>query len=382
MAGGLDDAHARQEAELDRLLGERKRSRYDRLRRNDGGDGRHQNERIMEPGWSQLVEGIVDRASVSHQQAALAKIIQDDARQRHREPGEPDRETAEMPHIGIEGFAAGHRKEDRADNGQGGRPGMDEIADGVGRREGHEDGRVHRDAAQAEQRNGDEPDKHDGPEYPADEGCAQALNQEEPDEDRRRQRRHQRLQVRRIDLKPFQRTQHGNRRRYCAVPVKQSRSDQPENDQAAAPSRRLGALWTDERQQSQNAALAVVVGAHDQNGIFDRNDQKQRPKDERDDAENVVWRRRAAGRRSLHCNLKRIEIAGADIAEDDAERGYGDRSLGGGKFRRIRRGFHNLLPPTIASNAPGFKRRRGHAALSLYSAWKRRNRDAGRAIRR
>ena len=75
----------------------------------------------------------------------------------------------------------------------------------------------------------------------------------------------------------------------------------------------------DQRQQRQDAALAVIVGAQDENDVFERHHQHQRPEDERDDAEDFGGCR-AHGRWPLSATGKRIERAGADIAEDDAER--------------------------------------------------------------
>jgi len=40
------------------------------------------------------------------------------------------------------------------------------------------------------------------------------------------------------------------------------------------------ATWTDQGEQRQDAALAMIVGAHDQNCIFDGNDDDQRPEDQ------------------------------------------------------------------------------------------------------
>ena len=50
--------------------------------------------------------------------ARLPEIIEHQGRERDREPGEPDRHPAEMAHIGIHRFAAGHREKGGAKNGK------------------------------------------------------------------------------------------------------------------------------------------------------------------------------------------------------------------------------------------------------------------------
>ena len=75
-----------------------------------------------------------------------------------------------------------------------------------------------------------------------------------------------------------------------------------------------------QRHQRQRAALAVVVGAQQDHDVFERDDDDQRPEDQRQDAEHRLARRRAAGAdRGQHRLAKRVERAGADVAVDDAD---------------------------------------------------------------
>ena len=46
-----------------------------------------------------------------------------------------------------------------------------------------------------------------------------------------------------------------------------------------------------ERRQREDAALAVVVRTQDEDAVLDRDDEYQRPEDEREDAEDVPGRR-------------------------------------------------------------------------------------------
>ena len=88
------------------------------------------------------------------------------------------------------------------------------------------------------------------------------------------------VHLRGVDLDAFDCAEHGNGRRYGAVAVKQGRPEQTDDDQDCAPPALLGATWTDQGEQRQDAALAMIVGAHDQNCIFDGNDDDQRPEDQ------------------------------------------------------------------------------------------------------
>ena len=79
VAGGVPDIHARQKADLDRLLGQRIHARDDRLRGDDSRDRREGHQRIMQPVRRELVERVVDRAGIGDQQRRLAEIVQHQA---------------------------------------------------------------------------------------------------------------------------------------------------------------------------------------------------------------------------------------------------------------------------------------------------------------
>src|SRR5437867_3918419 len=74
-----------------------------------------------------------------------------------------------------------------------------------------------------------------------------------------------------------------------------------------------------QRQQCDNAAFAAVVGAQDQKRVFDRDDEDQRPQDQRHHAEDSVIRQRSAMSRRLGGFLQGVEGAGTDIAIDDTK---------------------------------------------------------------
>ncbi len=118
VARGVVDLHARQEAELDRLLGQRIDAGDDRLRGDHGGDRGQSDQRILRPGGRELIERVVKRGRIGDQQRGLSKIVQHQRRQSNAEPGETDRHPAEMAHVGIHRFTAGHREKGGAEHGE------------------------------------------------------------------------------------------------------------------------------------------------------------------------------------------------------------------------------------------------------------------------
>ena len=88
-----------------------------------------------------------------------------------------------------------------------------------------------------------------------------------------------------------------------------------------------------QRGQRHDAALAVVVGAHEDADVLDRDDQRHRPEHQRDDPVDVVHRRAHRAVVDGEHGLQRVERAGADVAEDDAERGQYEPA--GGAVRRL-----------------------------------------------
>ena len=142
----------------------------------------------------------------------------------------------------------------------------------------------------AERGDRQEPAQHDRPEDAADEGRALLLDGEQADQDDDGERHHGGRQGRRVDLQALEGAQHGDRRRDGAVAVEQRGADQADDQQPGAPGAGLGVAGRQQRQQGDDAAFAVVVGAQDEQRVLDRDDQDQRPQDERDDAQHRVRR--------------------------------------------------------------------------------------------
>ena len=125
------------------------------------------------------------------------------------------------------------------------------------------------------------------------------------------------------DVEPFEGAQYRDRRRDDAVAVEQRRPEQPHDDEGAPAS---GPVRAGHRHQRQDAAFAVIVGAHDEQAIFDGNGDDQRPEDQRETAERCLRGKMPAGR--SHDGLQRVERAGSEIAIDDPERGKRGRRCG------------------------------------------------------
>ena len=104
----------------------------------------------------------------------------------------------------------------------------------------------------------------------------------------------------------------------AAVAIEQGRPDEADHDHDRTPPAVLGAARADQGEQRQDAALAVIVGAHDQDRVLDGDDDDQRPEDQRHDAEHGLRRYLSIGTRDLCRDAERIERARADVAEDDA----------------------------------------------------------------
>jgi hypothetical protein len=151
--------------------------------------------------------------------------------------------------------------------------------------------------------------------HPADPAGAAALRDEQHDQQRQGQRDHERFELGGLDLESFDRAQHRDRRGQHAIAVEQRGAEQPgpENPAVGASQRRPQR----QHHQRQDAALAAVVGAHQHDHVLDRDDQGQRPGDQRQDAVNPRHR----DHRSLKALLDGVERRRADIAINHAERG-------------------------------------------------------------
>ena len=155
-----------------------------------------------------------------------------------------------------------------------------------------------------------------GPNQAATARRAAALHGEQADQDREAERHDVGLEGGRRELQALDRREHRDRRRDDRVAVEQRGADHAEqrDREDVVPHDAL-----EQRHQRERAALAVVVGAHDQEHVFERHDDDQRPQDQRHDAEHHLAGERAAGRGGGEALLEGVERARADVAVDDAD---------------------------------------------------------------
>jgi hypothetical protein len=222
-----------------------------------------------------------------------------------------------MAEIGVERLAAGHGKKHRAERGKADPAVAPQEHHPVARIEGRKHARVLRDMGNAAESKGDEPDKGDRTKESGNACRAVRLHREETEQDQHGQRHDIVLERRRGDLQTFDRRQHRDRRRDQRVAVEECGADDAEQDdgEALAADRAIG-----ERHQRKRAAFAVIVGAEQDQHVFDGDDQDQRPDDQREDAEDHrLERSLAAARRGMHGFAHGIEWARADVAIDDAD---------------------------------------------------------------
>ena len=126
-------------------------------------------------------------------------------------------------------------------------------------------------------------------------------------------------------------------------PIEHRRAEQADHHQRAAQRRPVLHRHRGQGQHRDQAAFAVVVGAQDQQHVLQRDDDRHRPEDQRQHAEDVVVRGRHVA--AVEHFLQRVQRAGADVAVDDAQRADDDdrerladeRALGEARGQRHQR---------------------------------------------
>ena len=139
-----------------------------------------------------------------------------------------------------------------------------------------------------------EPHDHDRPEDLADRFGAPPLHDEQPDQDHAGQRDDQVVERRRGDLEALDRAEHRDGRRDEPVAVEQRGAEHAEQHQPTGAAAGRPRARHDQRGEGEDAALAVVVGPHDERQVLDRDDDDERPERDRGDA-RARWSPRPAG---------------------------------------------------------------------------------------
>ena len=147
---------------------------------------------------------------------------------------------------------------------------------------------------------------------------AAVLHQKQAGEENDRNRYHIGLEERGGDFQPLDRAQHRNGGRDDAVAIEQRGADQARRHDPQVPFASTAGAAQRQRGKRKQSAFAAVVGAHDDEHVFHRDHQHQRPDDQRERAENGTLAQIAEINKRL---ADGVERRGADIAIDDAERG-------------------------------------------------------------
>ena len=204
----VQDVQPRQVAQLNHALGGREGAGDQRLRCNHRG-GRGQNHQgHQRPFRRHQVERVAHGGRVGQQQRALAKVVQRQRRHHDGKPGHADRAPAEVPHVRVQGLAAGHAQHHGAEDDEGdARLRQDEFQRVVGVQR-QQDGRMVRDAVQARCRNHNEPQHHHRPEPAPYAGRAAFLHDEQQQQHGQCGRDHIAVKGRRDKFQTFHRRQH------------------------------------------------------------------------------------------------------------------------------------------------------------------------------
>ncbi len=269
--------------------------------------------------------GLVEGLGVLEHQRTLAEIVQRQRREDQPGPRGLDRRAAEMAHVGIERLGAGDGEEHAAQDGKAHGPVREQEAHRIGRVECGEHLHVVLDVQQPQHGHGEEPECRDRAEQGRHLAGAVPLCREQGEQDRHGHRDHVGLEHRRHQLQALDRGKDRDRRGDQRVAIEQGRTRDAEQEyRRCRPAERpLG-----QRHQRERAALAVIVGAHEEQDVLAGDDEDQRPKEERGDPQHLrardpailgVVQRLAQG----------VERAGADVAVDDADRAQRQRPEAG-----------------------------------------------------
>jgi hypothetical protein len=225
---------------------------------------------------------------------------------------------SEVTEVGVERLGSRNHQHDRAEQYEARMPVVLHEAHCPARVDGGENARLEDDRAQPDGADREEPENHYGAEGSADRRSAFSLHGEQRQQDRDRERHDQRLQRREADLDAFDGAEDRDHGRDYAVAHQQASTEQPEQQQRARGAPRGICAALDKREQREDAAFALVVGAQHEHQVFEHDDQRERPEHEREQPEHVLRRGRHAVCR-VHAFAERVERRRADVAVNHAE---------------------------------------------------------------
>ncbi|VWM24119.1 Uncharacterised protein [Collinsella intestinalis] len=323
--GGVEDLHVGHEVEAAGLGHERERAGHERLACDDrgaGGEddaertdhlGQHLEERV-----EVLDEGELGVAGVGEQPSALAEVGQDEA-DLDEGPSGVDVAAADVAHVGVEGLGTGGGEEAATqDHDASMVVGRQQEADAAQRVEREQDNRVAEYVDEPRAAEEQEPKRHDRAEGMADLGSAHALHREQQAHDDERDDHDVHLVVAHDVVHGGDGAQaldgrgDGHRRGEDAVGQKRGAAEHGGHDQPFA-------VFAHDAVEREDAALAVVVGLEGDEHVLDGGQQRDRPDDERERAEDELLGHGHDA--ALACKQRLGDVHGrrADVAVHDAQ---------------------------------------------------------------
>ena len=169
----------------------------------------------------------------------------------------------------------------------------------------------------AEHRDDAEPENEDGAEDLPHAGRSLALNREQQRKNNKSDRHDGVREHRRRDFQAFNGGEHADCWRNDAIPEqKPCAQHEPRKQQREIAAPLL--VFVQQAVKREDAAFAVAIGAQNKSRVFAAYNERQRPKDEGDAAEDVVRRERDV-RRAIENLIDGVERRGADIAKDHTD---------------------------------------------------------------
>ena len=204
-------------------------------------------------------------------------------------------------------------------------PGDLEQTDRIAWVESGEHARVLDDLSKAQEAQGCEPDQHHRAEELADAGGAAALDQEEGEQHEGGDRYHVGVEGWGCGLQTLDRREDRDRGRDQAVAVEEGKAGDRQRVDETAECRGVWQGARGEGAERQHPTLAAIVGAQDEDDVLERDDEDQRPEDEREDAQHGgLAQVQATG--MAEGLAHRVERAGADVAVDHPDRSERERA--------------------------------------------------------
>ena len=226
-----------------------------------------------------------------------------------------------MTEISIEGFGTGDAQDDRAQDDEGDARIGEHESQRVMRADRLEDLRIAGNVHHAKQGDHQKPDQGQRAKETADTTGSPLLHGKQAKQDDQRERNHESGKGRRHHLQALDGREHGDRWRYDPVTIKERGAEDANDQQYRAQTRTAFDGLRSQRQHGDQSTFAVVVSAQHQNHVLDRNNRRQGPEEDGQDAVNVIRRERhMPGTENF---LERVQDTGPDVSVDDTDGAQG-----------------------------------------------------------